>query len=342
MSPVPVTVSVATAEEGTANYPFGAMTEQNSSPVPGLELASSEPRIEVASSQDDWLEKRAKAVSELGWSEAESPAVSAVASHLSTPAYLEASSEEEQKVSSCKKWLRQFVKPIVFGGLDGIITTFAVVAAAQGAEGNIDVSKTVLILGFANLLADGFSMGFGEYLGSRAEGDGAKAVRREALKRVREQPTKTLARLARTYREKMNEVDAVAVVLAVSRDEGAFTDAVVAAESGVAAAADGAVDDDESHDEAFKSALAMFLAFVVLGLVPLLPWLSMLDGAGVFATSCALVAVALFVLGAVRGRLTKQWWLKSGGIMVLNGCFVAGLSYLVGWALSEAVGGSAH
>ncbi len=60
----------------------------------------------------------------------------------------------------------------MFGGLDGIITTFAVVAASVG--GNLS-SDVILLMGFANLIADGLSMGFGDYLSSQAEVDYTKA-----------------------------------------------------------------------------------------------------------------------------------------------------------------------
>jgi VIT1/CCC1 family predicted Fe2+/Mn2+ transporter len=56
----------------------------------------------------------------------------------------------------------------VFSANDGIITTFAVVAGSAGA--NLD-TKVVLILGFANLFADGLSMASGNYLGKKSEND---------------------------------------------------------------------------------------------------------------------------------------------------------------------------
>lgn len=59
-----------------------------------------------------------------------------------------------------------YLKSIVFGGLDGIITTFAVIATVAGA--NLDV-RIVILMGFANLVADGISMGFGDCLSSKAE-----------------------------------------------------------------------------------------------------------------------------------------------------------------------------
>lgn len=60
----------------------------------------------------------------------------------------------------------EFIKSIVFGGLDGIITTFAVIATVAGANLELDL---VILMGFANLIGDGISMGFGDYLSSKAE-----------------------------------------------------------------------------------------------------------------------------------------------------------------------------
>ena len=63
-----------------------------------------------------------------------------------------------------KKYLPEFV----YGGIDGSITTFAVVSGVVGASLN---SSIILILGFANLFADGFSMAVSKYLSEKSEDD---------------------------------------------------------------------------------------------------------------------------------------------------------------------------
>src|SRR3954466_2307737 len=63
---------------------------------------------------------------------------------------------------------KDYIAEFVYGGIDGAITTFAVVAGATGANLNISV---VIILGFANLVADGFSMSVGNYFSTKAERD---------------------------------------------------------------------------------------------------------------------------------------------------------------------------
>jgi VIT1/CCC1 family predicted Fe2+/Mn2+ transporter len=73
----------------------------------------------------------------------------------------------------------KYVKSIVYGGLDGIITTFAIVAAVAGANLSATI---VLILGFANMFADGVSMASGDYLSTHAQEDYDKANNKKVKK----------------------------------------------------------------------------------------------------------------------------------------------------------------
>ena len=61
-----------------------------------------------------------------------------------------------------------FLKPLIFGGMDGILTSFAIVAGATGGQLSVPV---VLVLGFSNILADALAMGVGEFLSSKAENE---------------------------------------------------------------------------------------------------------------------------------------------------------------------------
>ena len=67
-----------------------------------------------------------------------------------------------------QKRLEPYLGEFVYGGMDGCVTTFAVVAGSFGAGLN---SSVVIILGFANLLADGFAMSVGAYLSHKTERD---------------------------------------------------------------------------------------------------------------------------------------------------------------------------
>lgn len=69
-------------------------------------------------------------------------------------------------VKKIKQHLEDYLSEFVYGGIDGAVTTFAVVAGATGARFDV---KILLVLGFANLIADGFSMGVGSYLSTKSE-----------------------------------------------------------------------------------------------------------------------------------------------------------------------------
>jgi vacuolar iron transporter family protein len=69
-------------------------------------------------------------------------------------------------IGKIRRHFEDYLSEFVYGGIDGAVTTFAVVAGATGARFDADI---VIILGFANLIADGFSMGVGSYLSSKSE-----------------------------------------------------------------------------------------------------------------------------------------------------------------------------
>lgn len=220
----------------------------------------------------------------------------------------------------------QYVKSVVYGGLDGLITTFAVVAGVEGASLS---SGVVLILGFANLLADGLSMAIGDFLSTRSEQEYSKAERQREAWEVEHYPEGEKRELAEIYKAKgMTIEEANAIVDIMARHGKAWVDIMMIEELGIL----------DSKENPLKSATATFLAFTVVGLVPLLLPLASLGWpslkAGSFGLSCLLTAVTLFTLGAMKSRLTLRTWWKSGLEMLLVGGVAAAAAYGVGVALS--------
>jgi VIT1/CCC1 family predicted Fe2+/Mn2+ transporter len=72
----------------------------------------------------------------------------------------------QDRTTAASPFLRTYIRDLVYGANDGIITTFAVVAGVAGAALS---ARIVLVLGIANLVADGISMGASNYLGIRSE-----------------------------------------------------------------------------------------------------------------------------------------------------------------------------
>eukprot|EP01059_Diplonema_ambulator_P032939 TRINITY_DN6686_c0_g1_i1.p2 TRINITY_DN6686_c0_g1~~TRINITY_DN6686_c0_g1_i1.p2 ORF type:complete len:197 (+),score=69.36 TRINITY_DN6686_c0_g1_i1:3-593(+) len=193
------------------------------------------------------------------------------------------------------------------------------------------VAKTALVLGFANLFADGFAMGFGEFLSSRAEMDHARAERKREEWEVENAEEMEKEEMVDVYKEKgFSDEDARELVGIISKDKKLFVDMMMAVELGISVD----IDDDWGP---FKSGCVMFISFVIFGMVPLLVYIPQKSGNTVFAIACAATGVTLFALGAFRGFLTAQHWLKCGLFMLANGSLAAAISYFVGWAVNSIV-----
>ena len=94
---------------------------------------------------------------------------------------------------------QEYLGEFVYGGIDGSVTTFAVVAGAAGAT--LD-SAVVIILGFANLIADGFAMSVGSYLSTKSEKDNYKKHENIEYWEVEHLPEKEKEEIRDIYRAK--------------------------------------------------------------------------------------------------------------------------------------------
>ncbi len=216
----------------------------------------------------------------------------------------------------------QYIKSAVYGGLDGIVTTFAVVAGVAGAQLTPGI---VLILGFANLVADGLSMAVGDYLSTKSEQEYHRAERRREEWEVEHYPEGEQREMVELYVAKgMSDEDARTVVDIFARHQKAWVDIMMVEELGI-------VGDDESP---LLSAVVTFLSFAVFGLVPLLAYVLVRLAPALplptFATASVATGVALFALGAAKVRITGRHWFLSGLEMLLVGGLAAAAAYGIG------------
>ena len=224
----------------------------------------------------------------------------------------------------------QYLGEMVYGGLDGIITTFAVVSGVAGAQLGTPV---ILILGLANLLADGFSMATGAYLSSKSEHEYyRKEWEREAWE-VKHFPDGERAELQEVYvRRGYTDEEARQLVEIQSRNAERWVKAMMIDELGMM--------EDESNP--LINGLVTFGSFVIAGAVPLAVYLIGLafpispDMA--FPISIASSGLALFALGATKVLVTKLNPIRSGLEMLAVGGLAAGVAYVVG-ALLKGIGG---
>src|SRR3989344_163467 len=223
----------------------------------------------------------------------------------------------------------KYIKSIVYGGLDGTVTTFAIVAGVAGAS---LTSGIVLVLGFANLAADGLSMAVGDYLGTKSEGEYRKAERKRELWEVRYNPKGEKQEMIEIYQEKgMSEADAKKTVETLSKYRGVWIDTMMHEELNIL----------ESDESPIKNAVATFFSFAIFGLIPLLAYvfsgLTKTTGVDTFLIASVLTAGTLFLLGSLKVKVTQKSWLRSGLEMLVIGGIVAISAYLIGYLLSGLV-----
>jgi len=219
----------------------------------------------------------------------------------------------------------QYIKSAVFGGLDGIVTTFAVVAGVAGAALSPGI---VLIMGFANLVADGLSMAIGDYLSTKSEQEYHRAERAREQWEVDHYPDGEKRELVELYTSKgMSEEDARAIVEIIARHREAWIDVMMVEELGILA----------SNESPLKNALVTFFSFGLFGFVPLLAYVvvRLVPGfaANTFGMACVFTAATLFGLGALKVKVTGRHWLKSGLETLVIGGITAAAAYLIGTLL---------
>ena len=222
----------------------------------------------------------------------------------------------------------EFLKSAVYGGLDGIITTYSIVMGAAGASFNIG---TVLILGVSNMIGDGISMGLGDYLSSKSEIDFRRKEQKREEWEIENNPEGEKLEMIEVYKNRgFNHEDAKVLSDTIAKSKKAWVEIMMVEELGL-------VDGDDSPA---KNGIVTFVAFLVFGLIPLLPFivshLSGLEG-GIFVASTVLTGFTLFFMGVIKILFTMRTWWLSGGETLLIGAFVAAAAYLIGWGIESAV-----
>ncbi len=211
---------------------------------------------------------------------------------------------------------RGVLRDVVYGGIDGSVTTFAIVAGVGGAGLS---SFVIVALGLANVLADGFSMAAGNYSGTKAELDNIKRIRAIEERHIALYPQgerdEVRAILAQKGLSGPVLEDATA---AITSNHESWIDLMIEGEYGL-----GSVD-----PHPMKAALATFFAFLVAGMIPLLPFLVSLDNA--FAVSAWMTMGVFFAIGALKSRWSLALWWRSGLETLLIGGVAALIAYLVG------------
>ncbi|MEZ6068441.1 MAG: VIT1/CCC1 transporter family protein [Planctomycetaceae bacterium] len=225
-----------------------------------------------------------------------------------------------------------YLRDFVYGGIDGAVTTFAVVSGVAGAG---LPSGVVIILGIANLVGDGFSMAAGNFVGTRAENQLRERARRMEERHIDQVPDGEREEVRQIFAAKgFSGDDLERVVDVITADRVRWVDTMVSEEHGLSL----------RPTSPWRAAVVTFVAFLAIGLLPLVPFLAsyFLDGSvtAPYFISSLLTGTAFFAVGAIKSRFVEQHWLWSGLETLLVGSIAAGLAYLCGLALGGIATGS--
>jgi VIT1/CCC1 family predicted Fe2+/Mn2+ transporter len=217
-----------------------------------------------------------------------------------------------------------YLRDWIYGGIDGTITTFAIVAGVVGAD---MPGSVVLVLGLANLIADGFAMGAGNYSGTKAEIDDYQRLLAIERKHIEVEPSGEREEIRQIFAGKGfdgPELERIVDVITADKERWAKTMAVE--EYGLSPALKSPI----------RAALSTSAAFVLSGLVPLISYLV------AYSLTACVVATGLvfFGIGAAKSRWSLAGWLRSGTEMLVIGMSAAGLSFWIGYALRTLVHGA--
>jgi VIT1/CCC1 family predicted Fe2+/Mn2+ transporter len=224
---------------------------------------------------------------------------------------------ERLAMGSAQNYLRDFV----YGGIDGAVTTFAVVAGTIGASLS---PRIVLILGAANLVADGFSMAAANFLGTRAESDDFKRLAVVEGTHIDLDPAGEQEEIRQIYAAKGFEgTDLEGIVDIITSDRDRWIRTMLREEYGLPA---------KVRSE-WLAALSTFAAFFLCGFVPMMPFIFGSNEA--FLTSAILTGLVFLSIGSIKARWSTQPWWLSGFITFAVGGTAASLAYLAGMLLKS-------
>jgi VIT1/CCC1 family predicted Fe2+/Mn2+ transporter len=222
-----------------------------------------------------------------------------------------------------------YVGDFVLGAVDGTVTTFAIVAGVAGAglPGGV-----AIVLGLANVAADGFSMAVSNYLKARADHQVVDRIRKVEELHIERIPEGERAEVREIFAGKGFEGELLdRIVRVITSDRRRWVDTMLTEEWGL----------QLDMPSPIRAGLTTFLAFISAGMVPLLPlfvaaWFA---GRQMFLASAVLTGLTFILIGVIRGQITGRGRVLAGLETLLVGGSAAGLAYFIGawlkgWALT--------
>ena len=218
----------------------------------------------------------------------------------------------------------------IYGSIDGAVTTFAIVAGVVGASLSPGI---ILILGFANLLADGFSMAAANYQASKARNEYIEMKRKQEEWEIDNLEEQEKEEIREIYSEKGFKDELLEeVVRIITSRRKVWVDTMMKEELGLI----------EDEKRPLDSSISTFFGFNLIGIIPLIPFMIFMamgidSNSDAFAYSIIFVMSAFFIVGIIKGKIVKKSKIKSGLFTLIIGGVAAMIAYLIGYGLNFLV-----
>ena len=218
----------------------------------------------------------------------------------------------------------------IYGSIDGAVTTFAIVAGVMGAS---LPSVIILILGFANLFADGFSMAAANYQASKARNEFIEMKRKQEEWEIDNLEEQERDEIRDIYREKGFKDELLKdVVRIITSRRKVWVDTMMKEELGL-------IEDEKNP---IDSSISTFVGFNLIGLIPLIPFMVFMAigielNSEAFVYSIVSVLAAFFLVGMIKGKIVKKSMMRSGINTLIIGGIAAVVAYVVGYGLNFLV-----
>ena len=218
----------------------------------------------------------------------------------------------------------------IYGSIDGAVTTFAIVAGVVGAGLSPGI---ILILGFANLFADGFAMASANYQASKAKNEFIEMKRSQEewqIDHLREQEKEEIRSI---YRKKGFKDELLEdIVRIITSRRKVWVDTMMKEELGLI----------EDKKAPVDSSVSTFIGFNLIGIIPLIPFIvffifDLEMNSDTFVYSIISVVIAFVIVGMIKGQIVKKSKIRSAIKTLAIGSIAATVAYVIGYGLNSIV-----
>lgn len=222
---------------------------------------------------------------------------------------------------------RDYLADAVLGGIDGCVTTFAIVAGTMG--GGFD-PLVALALGLSNLIADGFSMAISNYQATKSVHTRVQQARKQEEEHIELIPEGEREEIRQMYKQKGFSGETLEeIVKVITSDNKIWVDTMLQEEYGLPLQA----------PSPLRSAWVTFVSFCIVGLMPLLPFFFLIQEATLsFKLSCLCTAMAFVGIGVAKGWVLKTSMIIEGFEMLIFGSMAASMAYAVSYWVAMIAG----